>query len=79
MLEKYLDTDFAEIRIFFRDEKSRMICSVEIDDKIKDYIGNARDLRSVKNVMYAWVGCECNLEVLCCSDRNINIGPRNKI
>jgi len=59
VLNRFLATDIGEIRIFSRDEKkqddmrhefqSRM---PEAADKISFYIGDVRDLRSVKNAMH---------------------------
>ena len=53
VLDKFLDTDIAEIRIFSRDEKKQDDMRREyMNDKIKYYIGDVRDLGSVKNAMY---------------------------
>jgi len=59
VLNRFLKTDIGEIRVFSRDEKkqddmrhefqSRM---PEVADKIKFYIGDVRDLASIKNAMY---------------------------
>ena len=53
VLEKFLDTDIKEIRVFSRDEKKQddMRHSYN-NDKIKYYIGDVRDLQSVKNAMH---------------------------
>jgi len=53
VLEKFLNTDIGEIRIFSRDEKKQddMRHSYN-NDKIKYYIGDVRDLQSVKNAMH---------------------------
>ncbi len=53
VLEKFLNTDIKEIRIFSRDEKKQddMRHSYN-NDKIKYYIGDVRDLQSVKNAMH---------------------------
>jgi len=52
VLNRFLNTDIAEIRIFSRDEKKqddmRHIYNTE---KIKYYIGDVRDLASIKNAM----------------------------
>ena len=53
VLDRFLSTDIGEIRIFSRDEKKqddmrRHYCN----DKIKFYIGDVRDLASVKNAMH---------------------------
>lgn len=53
VLDRFLDTDIAEIRIFSRDEKKQDDMRREyMNDKIKYYIGDVRDLGSVKNAMY---------------------------
>lgn len=53
VLEGFLNTDIKEIRIFSRDEKKQddMRHSYN-NDKIKYYIGDVRDLASIKNAMY---------------------------
>ncbi|MBE6764999.1 MAG: NAD-dependent epimerase/dehydratase family protein [Ruminococcaceae bacterium] len=53
VLERFLDTDIAEIRIFSRDEKKQDdMRHFYNNDKIKYYIGNVRDLQSIKDAMY---------------------------
>lgn len=59
VLNRFLDTDIDEIRIFSRDEKKQddmrhefQSKMPEVADKIKYYIGNVRDLSSVKNAMH---------------------------
>ena len=59
VLNRFLDTDIGEIRIFSRDEKKqddmRHECQAkysEASNKIKFYIGDVRDLQSVKNAMH---------------------------
>ncbi len=59
VLNGFLDTDIAEIRIFSRDEKKQddmrhefQAKMPEVADKIKFYIGDVRDLASVKNAMH---------------------------
>ncbi|WP_411337986.1 polysaccharide biosynthesis protein [Ruminococcus gauvreauii] len=59
VLNRFLNTDIKEIRIFSRDEKKqddmRHIYQAkypEISNKIKFYIGDVRDLQSVKNAMH---------------------------
>ncbi|MDU4937959.1 MAG: nucleoside-diphosphate sugar epimerase/dehydratase [Clostridium sp.] len=53
VLERFLDTDIREIRIFSRDEKKQDdMRKVYKNDKIKFYIGDVRDLQSIKNAMY---------------------------
>lgn len=53
VLERFLDTDIKEIRIFSRDEKKQDDMRHKFnDEKIKYYIGDVRDLSSIKNAMY---------------------------
>ncbi len=54
VLNRFLDTDIKEIRIFSRDEKKQddMRHLYNNNDKIKYYIGDVRDLASIKNAMY---------------------------
>ena len=53
VLEGFLDTDIKEIRIFSRDEKKQDDMRHKYNnDKIKYYIGDVRDLASIKNAMY---------------------------
>lgn len=59
VLNRFLKTDIAEIRIFSRDEKKQddmrhefQANMPEVADKIKFYIGDVRDIASVKNAMY---------------------------
>lgn len=50
---RFLNTDIAEIRIFSRDEKKQDdMRKVYNNDKLKFYIGDVRDLSSVRNAMY---------------------------
>lgn len=52
VMKRFLNTDVKEIRIFSRDEKKQDdMRKVYRDDKIKFYIGDVRDLASVKNAM----------------------------
>lgn len=52
VLEKFLDTDIKEIRIFSRDEKKQDDLRKKYNnDKLRFYIGDVRDLRSVENAM----------------------------
>ena len=58
VLNRFLKTDIGEIRIFSRDEKKQddmrhefQAKMPDVADKIKFYIGDVRDLRSVKNAM----------------------------
>lgn len=59
VLNRFLKTDVGEIRIFSRDEKKQddmrhefQVKMPEVADKISFYIGDVRDLASVKNAMY---------------------------
>ena len=59
VLNRFLKTDIGEIRIFSRDEKKQddmrhefQAHLPEVADKIKFYIGDVRDLQSVKNAIH---------------------------
>ncbi|MBP1570067.1 MAG: polysaccharide biosynthesis protein [Oscillospiraceae bacterium] len=59
VLNRFLKTDIGEIRIFSRDEKKQddmrhefQAKMPDVADKIKFYIGDVRDLASVKNAIY---------------------------
>ena len=59
VLNRFLKTDIGEIRVFSRDEKKQddmrhdfQARMPEVADKIKFYIGDVRDLQSVKNAMH---------------------------
>jgi UDP-glucose 4-epimerase len=53
VLDRFLNTDIAEIRIFSRDEKKQDDMRHKYNnDKIKYYIGDVRDLQSIKNAMF---------------------------
>ncbi|HAQ63095.1 MAG TPA: UDP-glucose 4-epimerase [Ruminococcaceae bacterium] len=59
VLNRFLTTDIGEIRIFSRDEKKQDDMRheyqqryPEYSDKIKFFIGDVRDLQSIKNAMY---------------------------
>lgn len=59
VLNGFLNTDIGEIRIFSRDEKKQddmrhefQAKMPEVADKIKFFIGDVRDLASVKNAMH---------------------------
>ena len=59
VLNRFLKTDIGEIRIFSRDEKKQddmrhefQQKMPEVAEKIKFYIGDVRDLASVKNAMH---------------------------
>jgi Predicted nucleoside-diphosphate sugar epimerases len=59
VLNRFLSTDIGEVRIFSRDEKKQddmrhlyqSLCP-QISDKIKYYIGDVRDIASVRNAIY---------------------------
>jgi UDP-glucose 4-epimerase len=52
VLNRFLDTEIKEIRIFSRDEKKQEDMRIKYkNDKIKFYIGNVRDYRSLDNAM----------------------------
>lgn len=53
VLNRFLDTEIAEIRIFSRDEKKQDDMRKQYkNEKIKFYIGDVRDIASIKNSMY---------------------------
>jgi len=53
VLERFLNTDIGEIRIFSRDEKKQDdMRRLYQNDKIKYYIGDVRDIASVRNAMH---------------------------
>ncbi|ACJ82068.1 UDP-glucose 4-epimerase [Bacillus cereus] len=53
VMKRFLDTDIKEIRIFSRDEKKQDdMRKLYSDDKLKFYLGDVRDLASVKNAMH---------------------------
>lgn len=59
VLNRFLKTDIGEIRVFSRDEKKQddmrhefQANMPEVADKIKFYIGDVRDLQSVKNAVH---------------------------
>jgi len=53
VLDRYLNTDIGEIRIFSRDEKKQDdMRKLYKNDKIKFYIGDVRDLQSIKNAIH---------------------------
>lgn len=58
VLNRFLNTDIGEIRIFSRDEKKQddmrhmlQVKSPELADKVKFYIGDVRDIESVRSAM----------------------------
>ena len=59
VLNRFLDTDIGEIRIFSRDEKKQddmrhefQAKMPEMAEKIKVYIGDVRDIQSIRNAMH---------------------------
>ena len=59
VLNRFLNTDIGEIRVFSRDEKKQddmrhefQAKMPQVAEKIKFYIGDVRDLQSVKNAMH---------------------------
>lgn len=53
VLRRFLDTDIGQIRIFSRDEKKQDDMRKLYDNnKLKFYIGDVRDIQSIKNAMY---------------------------
>lgn len=53
VMKRFLDTDIKEIRIFSRDEKKQDDMRKKYNNaKLKFYLGDVRDLASVKNAMH---------------------------
>ena len=59
VLNRFLKTDIGEIRVFSRDEKKQddmrhefQVKMPEVSDKVKFYIGDVRDISSIKNAMH---------------------------
>ncbi len=53
VMERFINTDIKEIRIFSRDEKKQDDMRKHYaNDKLKFYIGDVRDTRSVKNAIH---------------------------
>lgn len=53
VMKRFLDTDIKEIRIFSRDEKKQDdMRKLYKNDKLKFYLGDVRDIASVKNAMH---------------------------
>lgn len=53
VLKRFLDTDIGEIRIFSRDEKKQDdMRKFYKNPKIKFYIGDVRDIQSIRNAMH---------------------------
>ena len=52
VLQRFIDSDLAQIRIFSRDEKKQDDMRLALkNDKVKFYIGDVRDYRAVSDVM----------------------------
>ena len=52
VLERFLETDIKEIRIFSRDEKKQDdMRHLYNNDKLKFYIGDVRDLATIQNAI----------------------------
>jgi UDP-N-acetylglucosamine 4,6-dehydratase/5-epimerase len=53
VMKRFLDTDIKEIRIFSRDEKKQDdMRKIYKSEKLKFYLGDIRDISSVKNAMH---------------------------
>lgn len=59
VLNRFLNTDIGEIRVFSRDEKKQddmrhefQVKMPEVADKIKFYIGDVRDLQSIRSAIH---------------------------
>lgn len=53
VMKRFLNSDIKEIRVFSRDEKKQDDMRKQYrNDKLKFYIGDVRDLQSVKNAMH---------------------------
>ena len=59
VLNRFLNTDIKEIRVFSRDELKQddmrhyyQVKFPEVSDKLKFYIGDVREIKSIKNAMY---------------------------
>jgi UDP-glucose 4-epimerase len=52
VLQRFLDSDFSEIRIFSRDEKKQEDMRIALNnDKVKFYIGDVREYQSVNDAL----------------------------
>jgi UDP-glucose 4-epimerase len=52
VLKRFLNTDIKEIRVFSRDEQKQYEMKMRYkNEKIKFYIGDVRDIDSVRNAM----------------------------
>ena len=57
VLKRFIDTDIKEIRVFSRDEKKQEDMRIAYkNDKIKFYIGDVRNYRSIEDAMDVWCG-----------------------
>ena len=61
VLNRFIDTDFAEIRVFSRDEKKQEDLRISLNNsKVKFYIGDVRDIdtldQAIKGVNYVFHG-----------------------
>ena len=53
VMQKFLDSDVKQIRIFSRDEKKQEdMRKLYKNEKLKFYIGDVRDINSIRNAMY---------------------------
>ena len=53
VMERFLDSDIKQIRIFSRDEKKQDdMRKIYKNEKLKFYIGDVRDIQSIKNAMH---------------------------
>jgi UDP-glucose 4-epimerase len=53
VMKRFLNTEIKEIRIFSRDEKKQDdMRKIYKSDKLRFYIGDVRDIASVKNAMH---------------------------
>ena len=52
VLNRFLDSDFAEIRVFSRDEKKQDDMRIALkNDKVKFYIGDVRNYESIHDAL----------------------------
>jgi len=52
VLQRFVNSDFAEIRVFSRDEKKQEDMRIKLrNDKVKFYIGDVRDYNAVRDAM----------------------------
>ena len=58
VLSRFLHSDFAEIRIFSRDEKKQEDMRLALkSDKLKFYIGDVRQYDSMHDALAGWTMC----------------------